>query len=79
MNDGSRQPPGAAVVPIPGDAEFLRVTDGIRGGDDPIVPVAASAARPGDIVLLSDRRIGIYQGGGMMLLEDEPPKRDSLS
>ncbi|GAT05456.1 TRIM [Mycolicibacterium fortuitum subsp. acetamidolyticum] len=66
-SDGPRQPD--QVVPLPDGAQIFRVADEAGDGDGLIAPVALSAARSGDVVVLPDRRTGKYLGGGRVLLE----------
>lgn len=57
------------VVLVSAGAQFFRVADEVGDGDGLIAPVAPSAARPGDVVVLPDRRTGKYLGEGRVLLE----------
>lgn len=54
------------VADVPFDAEFFRVADVASEGNDPIVPVSIGDAQPGDVVVHSGSRVGIYLGGGKM-------------
>ncbi|QFS94621.1 hypothetical protein FIV07_28000 (plasmid) [Mycobacterium sp. THAF192] len=56
------------VVSIPDGAQFFRVADEAGSGSDLIEPVAAYAAKHGDVVVLSGERVGTYLGGGRVLL-----------
>ncbi|MGJ6127376.1 hypothetical protein QN239_32880 [Mycolicibacterium sp. Y3] len=53
-------------VLVPVEAEFFRVADAARDGNDPIAPVSIMAAQPGDLVVHAGAQVGIYVGGGKM-------------
>ncbi|OHU47274.1 hypothetical protein BKG82_26850 [Mycobacteroides chelonae] len=50
-------------VPIPDDAQFLRIEDTVVGL---IAPVPICDARPGDVVVHAESKVGIYLGAGKM-------------
>lgn len=52
-------------IPVPDGAEFFRE----QGGGVRLMPITAAAARPGDTVVLPDRRAGTYLGADRVLLE----------
>lgn len=62
MVDAAHHQQPDQAVPIPDDAQFLRVAGEVRESGGLIAPVPIHAAQPGDVVVLSDQRVGTYLG-----------------